>query len=54
MGCRKSVAVSEKLMVGLLVYEAQLEFLLSSLGFLKKDEDGNIYMREGRGSRVYV
>lgn len=54
MGCRKSVAVLEKLVVGLLVYEAQLEFLLSPLGFLKKDGDGSIYTREGRDSRVYV
>lgn len=54
MGCRKSVAISEKLVVGLLVYEVQLEFLLFSLGFLKKDEDGNTYTREGKGSHVYV
>jgi len=54
MACRKSVDVSEKLVVGLLVYEAQLEFLLSPLGLRKKDEDGNIYTTEGRGSCVYV
>lgn len=46
--------VSEKLVAGLLVYEVQLQFLLLHPGFLRKDEDGNSYMREGRGSRVCV
>lgn len=46
--------VSVKLVAGLLVYEVQLEFLLLHPGFLRKDEDGNTYTSEGRGSRVYV
>lgn len=54
MGCRKSVGVAEKLVVDLQVYEVQLEFLLSLVGILKKNEDGNIYVREGKGSCVYV